>query len=83
MTGRRESGLDSSGLLIRIWYEPGAGDHQMRARMLSVHDGAEPVPVAAFAGEAELVAAVHRWLEQECRAMRATAGASHAPGAQP
>lgn len=60
---------DSSGLLIRIWYEPDAPHHRVRARLLALH-GADPVPVAAFADEDELAAAVQRWVQEECRAMR-------------
>lgn len=50
-----------SGLLIRVWTEPGAPD-LVRARMLSFHGGEEPVSWSTAAGEAAIVRALEEWL---------------------
>jgi hypothetical protein len=71
MTARPELDTESAGLLIRLWFEPDADSGTaVRGRLLAISGTAEPIEVAACAGEGALGDAVRRWLSEQSMSLR-------------
>jgi hypothetical protein len=54
----------SAGLVIRLWFEPGAAE-PLRARLLSLGPDGDPISRVTVAGEAAVLAALEGWVRAE------------------